>query len=115
MIPTSRCTVYPWYFYRRLFVQRAPKYQWQRRAVAVDHAWCCALREKKKEKKNEEEEEEDEEEIAVEEREAKTKRATAITGDERRKNDSCINTAHPGVYIYIYLCRLAMLSFRRAR
>lgn len=70
MIPTSRCTVYPRYFYRRLFVQRAPKYQWQRRAVAVDHAWCCALRGKKK-KKNEVEEEEDEaeeDEIGVEER-----------------------------------------------
>lgn len=60
-------------------------------------------------KKNEEEEEEDEaeeeEEIAVEEREAKTKRATAITGDERRKNDSCINTARPR-HIYIYVSPL---------
>lgn len=38
----------------------------------------------------------------MEEREAKTKRATAITGDERRKNDSCINTARPRrIYIYV--------------
>ena len=27
----------PRYFYRRLFVQRVSKYQWQRRAVALDH------------------------------------------------------------------------------
>lgn len=58
---------------------------------------------KKKKRENEEEEEEDEVEIAAEEREAKTKRETAITGDERRKNDSCINTARPGVYIYVYI------------
>lgn len=66
-----------------------------------------------KKTKDEEEEEEDEEETAVEGREgeAKTKRATAITSDERRKNDSCINTAR----VYIFMCRLAMLSFRRAR
>lgn len=33
--------------------------------------------------------------------------------EERRKNDSCINTARPGVYIF--MCRLAMLGFRRSR
>lgn len=71
----------PRYFYRRLFVQRAPKYQWQRRAVAVDHAWCCAPREKKRKKREEVEEEQEVEEEKVDEgnergRERRTREAS---------------------------------------
>lgn len=33
--------------------------------------------------------------------------------ERRKKNDGCINTARSGVYIF--MCRLAMLGFRRAR
>lgn len=92
MIPTSRCTIYSRYFYRRLFVQRAPKYQWQRRAVAVDHAWCCG------EKKRREEEEEEETVV-----EAKAKRATAITGDGKR-GEKMIVASTQRVQACIYLC-----------
>lgn len=117
----------PRYFYRRLFVQRAPKYQWQRRAVAVDHAWCCAPREKKRKKIEEVEEEQEVEEEKVDggnERGRERRTREASDRDYRRrereggrgrekKNDRCINTARPSVYIF--MCRLAMLGFRRAR
>lgn len=105
----------PRYFYRRLFVQRAPKYQWQRRAVAVDHAWCCAPREKKRKKREEVEEEQEVEEEKVDEgnergREQRTREASDRDyrrreregGEgERKKNDRCINTARPKAYIYL--------------
>lgn len=92
MIPTSRCTIYSRYFYRRLFVQRAPKYQWQRRAVAVDHAWCCGEKKRRGE--------EEEEETVVE---AKAKRATAITGDGKR-GEKMIVASTQRVQACIYLC-----------
>lgn len=94
MIPTSRCTIYSRYFYRRLFVQRAPKYQWQRRAVAVDHAWCCAGEKKMKRSGGGGDDGGSESEAS--ERDYRRR-------EERRKNDSCINTARPGVYIYLYV------------
>lgn len=83
----------PRYFYRRLFVQRAPKYQWQRRAVAVDHAWCCAPREKKgrREKRWKKSRRWRKRrwtrETREEESREREKRATAITGDENEREE----------------------------
>lgn len=54
------------------------------RAVAVVHAWCCALREKK-EDEEEEEEVEDGEEIALEEGSENEASDRAITSDGEEK------------------------------
>lgn len=97
MIPTSRCTIYPRYFYRRLFVQRAPKYQWQRRAVAVDHALALRAAGKKKKRARREEE-----------KDARggggARRATAIIGDERREEEKMTVASTQRARAYIYLC-----------
>lgn len=57
-------------------------------------------------KRREKEEEEEEETVEASDRDYRRR-------EERRKNDSCINTARPGAYIF--MCRLAMLGFRRSR
>jgi len=75
----------PRYFYRRLFVQRAPKYQWQRRAVALDHAWLRAAQKGKKKKKETERRKEEEEEEVEERREAAATARLPATRREAKK------------------------------
>lgn len=90
----------PRYFYRRLFVQRVSKYQWQRRAVALDHGergesggiWRSGEGKREREMGGGREKEE-QAETARGRGGRKTKRATAIIVDAggRKKNDACIN------------------------
>lgn len=104
----------PRYFYRRLFVQRAPKYQWQRRAVAVDHAWCCTPREKKKGERTERRKESGrwrkrrwwKRETRETEGGRETERENAVTGDERsgekkKKRWLRQHSALRRIYIYV--------------
>lgn len=114
MIPTSRCTIYPDTFIgaclfsalRNTSGNDVPS-QWITRGVARrekkkgrrEKRWKKSRRWRKRRWTRETREEESRE---------REKRATAITGDEnereereREKNDRCINTARPSVYIYL--------------
>lgn len=79
MIPTSRCTIYSDTFIGACLFSALRNTQWQRRAVAVDHAWCCAPRKKKEEE--EEEEESGRDALAG----GRGGGETAITGDENER------------------------------
>lgn len=110
MIPTSRCTVYPRYFYRRLFVQRALRNtsgngvpsRWITRGVA----WRAG--EKKRKTYGGETGDGWRMEDTVEERSESEASDRAITGNETRERGEKMMVAstpriHAGVYIRIYI------------